>query len=646
MTPAQLALASIRSTLQEIARTGDGERLRRLLRGRELPALGSGEEPAIQITQALEFYPYDAELTRHIGHLCTDLTKLWLERLEALNEQETTWSAIAHPIRETPPVTTPGLDDEPYIYNLLLLVSWLPRDTRLFEVLYPYHTSEIVPSVLAAGFGRSARQLRRALCNQQTDTRLKDYWLSLLKKPDTDSPWDNVRRSELLEAWRGVLWLPRPSEQGPPLDLEAMDAGLHLLADTVARHDEEHDEIMRDALQYMVDAIPLDPATWVELIAPFRSGWPELLRDLAAEIWPDPEPRSLADLPRLPADLAALWKAFAEDTRSVIREALNSSDPEAGQQLVNDLVFSPPHMTGLPPQEIRRRIIELGHVLWPVSETQPSVEGLYDDRDWQEEPERTKGRARGVDRLAALEAVNRGLATVEQCLQQGNETRARSYLDELVDNQSAQGLPDTDIHVAKTLSRAAVLARDAGLLEWAEQLQRKACRRNDQDPVAANGLAEVLKARGDLDAAEQQYRANMERWPNNEVAASGLAEVLKARGELDAAEQQYRANIARWPNNEVAASGLAEVLKARGELDAAEQQYRANIERWPNDEVAANGLADVLKARGELDAAEQQYRANISWPNNEVAASGRPWRAWTPPSSSTAPTSNAGRTTK
>jgi len=52
MTPAELAPASVRGTLEEIARTGDGEYLRHLLCGRELPALGGGEEPAIQITSA------------------------------------------------------------------------------------------------------------------------------------------------------------------------------------------------------------------------------------------------------------------------------------------------------------------------------------------------------------------------------------------------------------------------------------------------------------------------------------------------------------------------------------------------------------------------------------------------------------------
>lgn len=84
----------------------------------------------------------------------------------------------------------------------------MPRDAALFEALYPYHTSAIAPSVLAADSGRGARQLWRALCSQQTDTRLKDYWFSLLQGAAADSSWDVARRSELLEAWRGILWLP------------------------------------------------------------------------------------------------------------------------------------------------------------------------------------------------------------------------------------------------------------------------------------------------------------------------------------------------------------------------------------------------------------------------------------------------------
>jgi len=133
MTPARHALASVRHTLEEIARTGDGRRLHQLLHGRELPELGGGEEPAMQIIQALEFSPYDAGLTQDIGRLCANSARRWLEQIEAQNGQETGWSAIAQAIREPPPVMVLRPDDGPVVYNLLLagvLVSQRRRALR------------------------------------------------------------------------------------------------------------------------------------------------------------------------------------------------------------------------------------------------------------------------------------------------------------------------------------------------------------------------------------------------------------------------------------------------------------------------------------------------------------------------------------
>lgn len=284
--------------------------------------------------------------------------------------------------------------DESFTYNLLLLASWLPRDAELFAALYPYHASKPALSLLVAGFGRGARQLRRALCNQQTDARLQDYWLSLLRGSEAGSPGspgDAARRSELLEAWRGILWLPRPSASGPPLDLAAMDEGLRLLSGAVAGPLEDQGrEIMRDAFYCMTEAIPLDPTTWVELIKPYRPHWPEPLQEVAAETWPVPEPRLPTDPPRLPANLAELWEAFDGDTRSAIREALNRDDAEAGRRLLNDLAFSPPQIAGLPPQERRRRILDLEHRLWPSAKAQPAVETLHDGRDRRKNPSRQR----------------------------------------------------------------------------------------------------------------------------------------------------------------------------------------------------------------------------------------------------------------
>jgi hypothetical protein len=450
--------------------------------------------------------PYDGGLTRRVTHLCTRLLEQRFAELLRQSELGQSWAAGGGAVvaaRAAPPAE---LDDEPYVYNLMLLASRLPRTAETFEVLYRFHQHGFALAVLATGGGRSLRQLRRALSNQQTDARLKDYWLSRLAGAVPDAPWDGARRSELLEAWRGVVWLPRPSANGPPIDLDAADDGLRRLHDTVVDR-LEGVRLLRMALLRMADAVPLDPGTWVDLLAPYWSRWPQVLQDVAVETWPALEPRPLAALPMLPAELAELWERLDEATRGDLLEALNAGDAARGRRVLNDLLFAPPTLPDCPPQDVRQRINRLIHLLWPPAAQAPAIETQVDDRDWQAEGADADARsAKPFDRLAALETINRGLAAVKRCLEQDDEARARSYLDQLVEQQAAQQLPDTDVYVAKALSRAATIARDAGLLDWAERLQRDACRRSRNDPVAANGLADVLKARGDLDAAERQYR--------------------------------------------------------------------------------------------------------------------------------------------
>ena len=151
----------------------------------------------------------------------------------------------------------------------------------------------------------------------------------------------------------------------------------------------------------------------------------------------------------------------------------------------------------------------------------------------------------------------------------------------------------------------------------------EAVERFPDDDVARNGLADVLKARGDLDAAEATYRDTIEHFPDNVVARAGLAGVLKAGGDLDAAEATYRDTIGHFPDNVVARNGLAEVLRARGDLDAAEATYRDTIEQFPDNVVARNGLAEVLRARGDLAAAEAAYCDALQrFPDDDYAQNG------------------------
>jgi len=303
-----------------------------------------------------------------------------------------------------------------------------------------------------------------------------------------------------------------------------------------------------------------------------------------------------------------------------------SGDAAGGRRYVRQqLLFDPPKIAGLAPQEVIGRLRALSDRLWPEeSKGAARIEDMRADAgEWEGDTADTDLRRVSFDRMAALEAVNRALTEIDRRLARDDEATARRFLTELIEKQRKQPIPDRHLHIAKTLAKAATMAQDHGLYGWGEELFRAAVQENANDQVAANGLADVLKAQGDLAGAERQYRKNRERFPNDEVAANGLADVLKAQGDLAGAEAQYRDNISRFPNDEVAASGLADVLKAQGDLAGAEAQYRDNISRFPNNEVAASGLADVLKAQGDLAGAERQYRENISrWPNDRVSRNG------------------------
>ncbi|AGA89353.1 hypothetical protein Thimo_0498 [Thioflavicoccus mobilis 8321] len=620
MNLAENSYRILRRELEDLVQRQDRLRLRALLAGEDLPALGPDLEPAELLLRAIEVPSFDANLARRLARLLTPLvdeqrgaSTLGMARLATASvaARSVGWAdGTAH------------LGDPAYLFNLFLLAARLPRDAGLFEALCAFFESGHQAPALTADGGRPALQLRRALCNQQTDDRLWGFWLGRLV--DRSGPWNDARRSELMEAWRGLLWCLDLSGARQERDLARLDDALGLLHDRVV--DEPRGEnLLKHALMRLEQAFPTGVGSLrlASALRPRWERWPPLLKETALLIWPALEPHPLAELPPLPPELAELWNALSRDRQRILLNFISSGDAEGGARFLTDILFDPPILSDCPPQEVRQRISELSHRLWPTRQSRHIEQPPAELRDWREAVDDSRYERVSHDRLRALEGINRTLRSIEQRLARGDPSKARVFLGELIDQQRAQPISDVHIHLAKTLTKAATIARDYGETSWAEELYREAMAENRSDPVPANGLADVLKAKGDLDAAEAQYRDNMARWPGNEVAANGLAEVLKAKGDLDAAEAQYRDNMARWPGNEVAASGLAEVLKAKGDLDAAEAQYRDNMARWPGNEVAASGLAEVLKAKGDLDAAEAQYRDNMArWLGNEVAANG------------------------
>ncbi len=591
------ARAEVLKKLIAIGEQGDAPALRTLLAGGGLPALANDVTPAEWIQDALESSATYYAHARPIAALLAPLVK----ELATRQSDARRWAS--------------------YAANLCQLAAWLPLDDALFAALLAYEQAQ--PTHLPETDYPLFFQLRRALAEQQPDTRLSGRWLGVLQ--DHAAAWTPARRTDLMESFRALI-CPLDFDADLKGALDSISTGLCALHDAVAVQPESA-ALLQLAFRKLDTAHPLDPNTWAAYLAPYLNAWPSALLGAAIQYWPPLADACGNPLATLPADLAALVSAMTPAQQERLRDLVNrDAEAEGRAFLIKELLFAPPKVPDLAPQAVRTALARLADHLWPAERksapTQPQLED--EEADDTPQPHARPAKTRPpVHRQKLLENINRTLGEIEKRLESGDEATARRYLEELLTQQRDSRLADQYIHTAKTLAKAAAIAQRFDRLEWAETLLRDACRENHDDVVSACGLADVLKARGDLDGAETQYRQNVARWPNNEVSACGLAEVLKARGDLDGAEAQYRQNVARWPNDEVSANGLADVLKALGDLDGAETQYRQNVARWPNNEVSACGLADVLKARGDLDGAETQYRQNVArWPNNEVSACG------------------------
>jgi tetratricopeptide (TPR) repeat protein len=150
-----------------------------------------------------------------------------------------------------------------------------------------------------------------------------------------------------------------------------------------------------------------------------------------------------------------------------------------------------------------------------------------------------------------------------------------------------------------------------------------AWKRFPANAVAANGLAEALRAAHRYEEAERVYRDTVEKFPDDAFPRTGLAEVLRAAHRYEDAERVYRDTVEKFPDNAFARNGLAEVLRAASRYEEAERVYRDTVEKFPDDVVARNGLAEVLRAAHRYEEAERVYRHAVEqFPNNVVARTG------------------------
>ncbi len=271
MNTAHHPLQEVKSMLSDIVRDSDASRLAECLAGKYLPALGGQEHPADLVHRAVSLPPYEPALPKELARLAATLCA---QRAASLEEA----------LRASSPL----IDDEAYVFNLFLLVSYLPATEPLFAALKSFHQVGLLAGPLGAS-SRAGRQLRQALTYQQADDTLEEFWLALIQHSDERiGRLSAERKTDLLDAWKGLLWIPpSPAEReaGTTLSVERAVRGLLALHDA-AGDSADGVPILRHALRQLSDAYPRSPEFWSEHLSRQLDTWPELLRELAFEQWP------------------------------------------------------------------------------------------------------------------------------------------------------------------------------------------------------------------------------------------------------------------------------------------------------------------------------------------------------------------------
>lgn len=264
MKPAHPALRALSESLAAVVAAEDEKRLRELLQGRALPALGGNLPPSEILRQAL----YQAAETRPLAlGLAALLARVVRAETKTLAKSRSTL----------------GSDRQRLLLDVLRLAAELPAQPDLFRALrdlLPFVQSRSTPLLLP---------LWNTLSYQQTDSSLESAWLSLLQGSPEGEDWTPNRRTLLLIAWRGLLWLPPGTEpkgaRGRIVNFDRIETGLLALASSVRGH-EEAEDLLREALETLNDTFPRSTEFWAESLRPRIRSWPEDLREMALEIWP------------------------------------------------------------------------------------------------------------------------------------------------------------------------------------------------------------------------------------------------------------------------------------------------------------------------------------------------------------------------
>jgi hypothetical protein len=246
---------------------GGTDALRRFLAGADLPLLGD-REPAEILQDAIRSAADRPQLSKSVAEM--------LARLVA--EERVALSSARSP-------TDPGRLQ--LLSSALRLAAELPTSPHLFGEL------KLLLEALETSSDKACHPLYpdlwHALIYQQTDNSLESKWFANLMAVRSLQSGDRSTHPSLLEAWRGLLWIPPLRPNGGVVDISRLDRGLQAL-ERASVKEEHRSALLVQAFEILSDTFPRSIGFWRSRLLGRVLAWPKDLLDAALEVWPGLRP--------------------------------------------------------------------------------------------------------------------------------------------------------------------------------------------------------------------------------------------------------------------------------------------------------------------------------------------------------------------
>jgi tetratricopeptide (TPR) repeat protein len=194
-----------------------------------------------------------------------------------------------------------------------------------------------------------------------------------------------------------------------------------------------------------------------------------------------------------------------------------------------------------------------------------------------------------------------------------------------------------------SMSNLAVVLRDQGKYEQAEEMQRQALGlhetalgKDHPDTLRCmNSLALVLRGQGKYEQAEEMHRQALglqetalgEDHPDTLTSMDNMALALRYQGKYEQAEEMQRQTLGLQetvlgkdhPDTLASMNNLALVLRDQGKYEQAEEMWRQTLglqetvlgKEHPETLTSMNNLAMVLRDQGKYEQAEEMQRQTL-----------------------------------